>query len=729
MSTQPNHPLIAAAKDWYDAGYCVVPTHTDGGKRPDGLWKQHQTERLPYQQLVDLLNTNRYTGIGIITGQVSGNVEMIELEAVAYNNGSIGFLRDLAERHHLTPLLNQLLDGCVELTPTLGLHTYARCSDTPIPGNLKLARQMNRETGQIQVLAETRGEGGFSVVAPTPGRKTHPNGSIYLLAPNTHPNKTPTFTGEQLTQLHWLFTQLDDMPTEPPKPTKPSNNTTTTSSSDLTSWEDWANQTTWTDILTPAGWTHMHSGQRNGHPNDTWCRPGKKPEDGPSATTAGEDGPLYIFSSSTTLPSEEGLSKFYVYSHYNHHDDMAEAARTLAREGYGTPSVTYDPLNTWNSPQPQPTNPDNTPAENRHQQLVNAELARLRATRQAKQQLDNEEHQAQFREPPSRPTLTQELALPDDPITYRVNEIMPTGSNVLLTAQYKTGKTTLNLNLLKALADGEPFLGRYDINPLPDGKKAVWWNYEVDERQARRWLRDLNIQNLDRIAILNLRGYRLTLTTDRGEDWAVQWLADHDAAYWQIDPAARAMVGSADENSNSEVGHWLDTLDIIKERAGVDELTLATHTGRIEQQVGSERARGATRLDDWADVRWLLTKDEDDRRYLRFTGRDVDIDEEEITYDPDTRQLRASGRGGRKAVKAHDLADAIYDYIKTNPGKTQTNIKETVTQGKAGERWNMVNKLLTDGRIRSEQNTGQGGGKVFYVTELGTFDTSEVGQK
>ena len=352
MSTKPFHPLIAAAKDWYDAGYCVVPTHTDGGKRPDGLWKQHQTERLPYQQLVDLLNTNRYTGIGIITGQVSGNVEMIELEAVAYNNGSIGFLRDLAERHHLTPLLNQLLDGCVELTPTLGLHTYARCSDTPIPGNLKLARQMNRETGQIQVLAETRGEGGFSVVAPTPGRKTHPHGSIYLLAPNTHPNKTPTFTGEQLTQLHWLFTQLDDMPTEPPKPTKPSNNTTTTSSSDLTSWEDWANQTTWTDILTPAGWTHMHSGQRNGHPNDTWCRPGKKPEDGPSATTAGEDGPLYIFSSSTTLPSEEGLSKFYVYAHYHHNDNMAEAARTLAREGYGTPSVTYDPLNTWNGPNP-----------------------------------------------------------------------------------------------------------------------------------------------------------------------------------------------------------------------------------------------------------------------------------------------------------------------------------------------------------------------------------------
>jgi hypothetical protein len=76
--------------------------------------------------------------------------------------------------------------------------------------------------------------------------------------------------------------------------------------------------------------------------------------------------------------------------------------------------------------------------------------------------------------------------------------------------------------------------------------------------------------------------------------------------------------GSGDENSNSDVGVFLDQLDIIKERAGVSNLILPVHTGRAQEQ-GIDRARGATRLDDWADVRWLLKKTEDGR-FFQLTG-------------------------------------------------------------------------------------------------------------
>lgn len=339
--------FLAAARAWYDAGYCVVPAHSDGSKRPWGSWEKYQVERLPFDELAALLDTGKFDAIGVICGHVSGNVEMIELEARAAQRGSMGFLRDLAQRNGIAELLDRLVTGCSELTPTFGTHYYARCSDRPIAGNLKLAREPG-ENNTVNVLAETRGEGGFSITWPSPGRSGHPEGRTYLLAPGSHPSNTPTFTGEEIDQLHWLFSQLDDMPAAPAAPaTQPISLPTGT----LTSWDDYQTRTTWAELLTPHGWTFMHHGQRNGHTNDTWCRPGKNPSDGPSATTAGEDGPMYVFSSSTTLPTEEGLSKFYVYAHYEHNGDMQAAARALYAAGYGE-RLTADLLPAWDGPNP-----------------------------------------------------------------------------------------------------------------------------------------------------------------------------------------------------------------------------------------------------------------------------------------------------------------------------------------------------------------------------------------
>lgn len=41
----PASPLLDAARAWHDAGFCVIPSHEDGGKRPFGQWKKYQTER------------------------------------------------------------------------------------------------------------------------------------------------------------------------------------------------------------------------------------------------------------------------------------------------------------------------------------------------------------------------------------------------------------------------------------------------------------------------------------------------------------------------------------------------------------------------------------------------------------------------------------------------------------------------------------------------------------
>lgn len=308
-------------------------------------------------------------------------------------------------------------------------------------------------------------------------------------------------------------------------------------------------------------------------------------------------------------------------------------------------------------------------AERAHQRRVRDELNTLRAREEAKRLYVSERAALEFREPPYRPNLTAELLEPRLPTRYAVQDLLPAGGNALLTAQYKAGKTTCVTELARAWVDRLLFLGRYTIHSQ---RRVALWNYELSQNQYNEWLDQSGIDNTDDISVLHLRGFRLDLRSKKGEDWAGDWLKDHDIGLWIPDPFARAAVG-IDENSNSEVGVWLDTLDVIKERAGVDESVLPIHTGRAQQEQGQERARGATRLDDWADVRWLLTKDEVGDRFFRATGRDVEMEEEKLSFEAETHRLTIGG-GDRAWVKKRRVEDAAVSYVETNPGSNSTTI-------------------------------------------------------
>jgi len=350
-------------------------------------------------------------------------------------------------------------------------------------------------------------------------------------------------------------------------------------------------------------------------------------------------------------------------------------------------------------------------AERAHQARVHAELVMLRARHEAKQQHNAELVASTFRVPIYTRSLTEELLIPDEPVRYVVDGLLPNGGNALLAAQYKAGKTTLVLNLVKALADSEPFLGRFEVAPL-SGRIAVF-NYELDRDQFRHWCREIGVVNTDAVSVLNLRGFRLPLTSPTVEDWMVEYLREHDIGFWIADPFARAAVG-VDENSNTEVGVWLDTFDVVKERAGVRDAVLPTHTGRVEQDAGKERARGATRLDDWADVRWLLTKDDDDNRFFRATGRDVEVGEELLAYDATSRVMSIGG-GDRGWVRRRTLEQAVLSFVQANPGCTVREIqgaglgkKEAVDSARSG--------LVAVHQIRVEE--GKNNAQRHYANEV-----------
>lgn len=255
--------------------------------------------------------------------------------------------------------------------------------------------------------------------------------------------------------------------------------------------------------------------------------------------------------------------------------------------------------------------------------------------------------------------LAEFLSQPDNPIAYRIRDMWPLGGRVLLPAAAKAGKTTMVTNLLKCLADGGDFLGVYET--IPVNRHVVYLNMEVGEDQMRSWLRRVQIEHEDRIVVENLRGRAsaLTLSSAKGRLRVARWLADQNAEVVILDPIA-PLLGSLglDENSNSDIATffawWSETLL----EAGADDDFLAHHAGW-----DGSRSRGASRLVDEPDAIWTISRDkatDDDGddvygiqepRFLKAIGRDVELPDRQLIFDPTTGLLRL-GEASRKQLRS-----------------------------------------------------------------------------
>src|SRR5690606_14476624 len=108
---------------------------------------------------------------------ISGNLEMLEFEGRAVADGLVAGLADIADASGLGDLWRRVTAGYTESSPTGGTHILYRVSG-PVAGNTKLARRPGPHGPEV--LAETRGEGGYVIVAPSGGR-THPSGKPWNL--------------------------------------------------------------------------------------------------------------------------------------------------------------------------------------------------------------------------------------------------------------------------------------------------------------------------------------------------------------------------------------------------------------------------------------------------------------------------------------------------------------------------------------------------------------------
>lgn len=361
-----NEQILAEAIAWLVRGYTPLPVRADGTKAPAvRSWKEHARDGITADQLPTIFNVE-VDGLGLLCGAVSGNLEMLELEGRAVKEGILPALITALADHGMRALWDRIAAGYVELTPSGGLHYHYRV-DGPARGNTKLARrpstpdELAAHPGQrVQVLVETRGEGGFTVVAPSGGR-THPTGRSWTVLGGSR-DTIPTLTVDERDALHAIACTLDQVPATTWMP--PQHNGTQPENAGGRPGDDFNERGTW-DFLTAAGWQPV---RRFGPQRVGWVRPGKHPNAGISATTGGAaDGKdrLFVFTTATEFEAERPYDRFSALAQLEHGGDLAACARRLAAEGWGAGPVDTGPALTI---APDPSPPDAPPAPGTQQQ-------------------------------------------------------------------------------------------------------------------------------------------------------------------------------------------------------------------------------------------------------------------------------------------------------------------------------------------------------------------------
>ena len=257
------------AIQYRNAGLSVLPANPQLKFAALPQWKQYQL-RLPTETEVQGWFGNGQSGLCIVTGAVSGNLEMIDFDLQAQ-------LFEAWQQRVKEAAPDVLPRLVIETSQSGGRHVIYRC-DSQICGNLKLAqRKISFSSGDevviggktcrprqdkegiwsvILTLIETRGQGGLFLCAPTPGYALL-QGDLTNLPVLTAPER------ELLLEAAWSLNELIPEPAEPVDlPTSPA--------ASLRPGDDYNARGDVRALLQSHGWTCVKGGE-----NEYWRRPGK----------------------------------------------------------------------------------------------------------------------------------------------------------------------------------------------------------------------------------------------------------------------------------------------------------------------------------------------------------------------------------------------------------------------------------------------------------------------
>ena len=312
--------ILHTARLAYAAGLCVLPTAADGSKRPDvSSWKRYQATR-PTAEEMRAFDLAHRSGMGIVAGAVSQYRECWDFDDLDTYHQFV----EAATSCGLHAVVQRITAGFENATPGGGRRWIVTYPPEVEARDVTLARRPGRNgEPPIKTLIELP---TFAIVAPSDG-PTHPSGKPYVQLSGSFAD-IASYDAAERDDLIALARSFDAMPRKPApdrlaaKPAAKSHRTRP--------GDDYNRRMTWTQLLEPAGWTHVYDHGDMSY----WCRPGKTVGISASTNYGGSDL-LYPFTSSTEFTPETSYSKFAVYTTLEHHGDFAKAALALAKQGYG----------------------------------------------------------------------------------------------------------------------------------------------------------------------------------------------------------------------------------------------------------------------------------------------------------------------------------------------------------------------------------------------------------
>lgn len=303
--------MIKAAKFYTSQGYAVIATGDT--KRALLPWKQYQSRIPSADELKVQFNHPKATGLAVICGGVSGNLEVIDVDIKYDTSGTLW--QDYCEE--IKSVYNQLY---IVKTKSGGYHIYYKCET--IEGNQKLANRPAtadelKENPNVKeiVLIETRGEGGYVIAPPSPGYEKLSEFIVPVISIEER---------ELLLSAARSFNQIIEEVRPDAKVLQQST------SYQKSPWDDYNERCDAVALLEKHGWSFV---QRKGE-RSLMRRPGHTDQYS-SGDFHHDLNLLKVFSSSTQFDIGKGYKPFAIYTFLEHNKDFSAAAKQLLKDGYG----------------------------------------------------------------------------------------------------------------------------------------------------------------------------------------------------------------------------------------------------------------------------------------------------------------------------------------------------------------------------------------------------------
>lgn len=300
-------PALQTALTLRNAGVSTIPVKAD--KRPLIPWKEYQSRTPDEAELQKWFARN--TGIALCAGRVM----CLDFDE-KYSAGIFPRFVKRSEEVGLDYVVGELLR---QRTPSGGFHLVWQCDGTRLD-NQKLASRPATADEKAKdpnvrefSMIETRGEGGYFLIAPSPG---------YTLEQGDW-SSIPLISEDDRDALLSLARSFDERPpVEAVKEDAPSP-----LGSDISPCDDYDFRADIPALLRQHGWKPA------GRSGKYWTRPGK--EKGISASWDVVPGRLWVFTTSTAFEPNHVYKPYAVYAMLECGGDFSRASSELRRQGFG----------------------------------------------------------------------------------------------------------------------------------------------------------------------------------------------------------------------------------------------------------------------------------------------------------------------------------------------------------------------------------------------------------